>query len=421
MDGILVIVFIVAVVYGTIIGLQHLPTWVAQWQGYAAGADQETSIVYCSNKNAQNLQTCNNPQALLQTAYKIDPANQFVISWFPSITTNGSPTSYTKLKGCTVADKDNWNCNGQTDTSIDTAVSFGYNQGKPFYTDSSVSYTKNIIFVSPSEYMQVQKEKINNIQSQSLSSSGGSTVSSSSIQPSSDVSQQTIETSDDPFPVQDTECNSAGCPQYKWYDRHNVAMAYRCYTGTQCTAQQWAFAVYANSNDPRGQTLEQQANSVADASTSQFPSGKCVTESGVQICDLSYNVISQSGNTRTIKMQGNEITCQDLATNNSSDVRSDTTNISTDPQFCATDFGAIYIDPTIEVKKYYGDIQVGNSSYTVPSSYGSCIWTYNGGNGDIPYIEMSNQVGPDSSFYNVYAFCQNGSNQVDIYSYETNS
>ena len=244
--------------------------------------------------------------------------------------------------------------------------------------------------------------------------SGSTSISNSSVQLASNSLQQTAETSDDPFPVQDIECNSTGCPQYAWYDRHNVAMAYRCYTGTQCTAQQWASAVYNNSNDPRGQTLEQEASSITDATTSQYPSGKCVTESGVQICDLSYNVISQSGNTRTIKMQGNEIVCQDMTTGTHSDVRSDTTDISSDQQFCATDLGTIYIDPSVQVTKHYGAIQTIGSSYTVPDS--SCIWTYAGGNGDIPYIQTSNQTGPDSSFYNVRAFCENGSNRIDIFS-----
>jgi hypothetical protein len=239
-----------------------------------------------------------------------------------------------------------------------------------------------------------------------------SSTFSSSLQDSNAPSSQTNTATT--FPMQSASCNTQGCPQYTWYDNNNVAMAYRCYPGSGCTAQQWAYAVYGNSNDPRGQSLKEQADIVSGTISSQYPAGKCVTESGVQICDLSYNTTGSTGTNRTVKMQGNEIICLDLTTGNTTDVRADTSTINTDPQVCASDSGSVYIDPTITVGKHFGAIQTGTSSYTVPSSYSQCIWTYNGGNGDIPYIQTGGATGPDTSFYNVHAFCQNGSNEVDI-------
>jgi curved DNA-binding protein CbpA len=224
-----------------------------------------------------------------------------------------------------------------------------------------------------------------------------------------------VATDEDPFPMQQTSCNAQGCPQYDWYDRHNVSMAYRCYPSqnSECTASEWARAVYGDSSDPRGSTLKQQADLVAGTVASQYPSGKCVTESGLQICDLSTEVVGQTGSTRTIKVKANEIICEDLANGKSSDADADTISLNTDPQYCASDFGNIYIDPTIAVNKYYGSIQDNGSSWVVPETYFACIWTYNGGNADIPYVQLGNQVGPADSFYNVHAFCDNGS--LNIY------
>lgn len=238
------------------------------------------------------------------------------------------------------------------------------------------------------------------------------TNSTNSALQNTDAAQVSADTID-PFPMQSTACNTQGCPQYDWYDNHNVAMAYRCYPGSSCTAQEWAYAIYGNSNDPRGETLKDQAGVVNGTVSAQYPAGKCVTESGVQICDLSHSTTGNTGTNRTVKMQGGEIICLDLATGNTTDVSGDTIAINTDPQVCATDYGSVYIDPSITVAKHFGGIQTG-SSYTVPVFYAKCIWTYNGGNGNIPYIQAGGSLGPDSSFYNVHAFCQNGSNEVDI-------
>ena len=148
----------------------------------------------------------------------------------------------------------------------------------------------------------------------------------------------------------------------------------------------------------------------------QYPTGKCVTESGVQICDLSYQSSDQAGTTRTVTMQANEIICHDLSTGLNNDIQGDTTTISTDPEFCASDYGAIYIDPTINVSKYYGDIQSSGQNYTVPSTESECIWTYVGGSAAVPYIQAGSYIGPNTSYDQVHAFCQDGSNQLDIFS-----
>ncbi len=163
---------------------------------------------------------------------------------------------------------------------------------------------------------------------------------------------------------------------------------------------------YANTTDATQNTT---------VNVSQFPTDKCVTESGVQICDLSYNVTGQVGDTRTIKIRGNEIICHDLTTDTNTDVQSETVNINSDPQFCASDYGAVYIDPSIYVTKHFDAIQVTNGTYTFPATApADCLWTYAGGSGDIPYISISGSGGPDSSYYSVRAFCQNGANQMDL-------
>ncbi len=186
-------------------------------------------------------------------------------------------------------------------------------------------------------------------------------------------------------------------------------------TQVPSTNTMYASATHIGNNVSQGTSIS--AASAQDTGTTpQYPIGKCVTESGVQICDLSYQSTDQVGNTRTIKMSANEIICHDLATDTNTDVQSDTININTDPQFCASDYGVVYIDPSIYVTKHYGDIQVINGTYTIPMTGADCLWTYAGGSGDIPYISISGSGGPDSSYYSVRAFCQDGSNQVDIFS-----
>jgi hypothetical protein len=168
------------------------------------------------------------------------------------------------------------------------------------------------------------------------------------------------------------------------------------------------------------------ADDTQSSSSSLPPSGtispdantgnKCVTESGVQICDLSYQSSDEAGDTRTVTIPGNEIICHDITTGLNSDTQSETSTISTDPSFCASDLGAVYIDPTVTVAKYYGDIaNVASGNYTVPSTYTQCLWTYTGGSAAVPYIQAGGSTGPDSSYDDVHAFCQSGTNEVDIF------
>ena len=157
------------------------------------------------------------------------------------------------------------------------------------------------------------------------------------------------------------------------------------------------------------------SETVQPTPTSQYPTGKCVTESGVQICDLSYQGTSDGGGTRAVTMQGNEIICHDITTGLNSDIRGDSTTLNADPEFCASDYGSIYIDPTIDVSKYYGDIQSNGQNYAVPSTESTCIWAYEGGSAAIPYIQAGSYIGPDLSYDQVHAFCQSVSNRLDIF------
>ncbi len=56
--------------------------------------------------------------------------------------------------------------------------------------------------------------------------------------------------SNDPFPFKDNECDSNGCPQYEWYDRHNVPMSDRCYPSMTngCTDAEWIQAIGTTPN-----------------------------------------------------------------------------------------------------------------------------------------------------------------------------
>jgi hypothetical protein len=87
--------------------------------------------------------------------------------------------------------------------------------------------------------------------------------------------------------------------------------------------------------------------------------------------------------------------------------------------FCASDFGTVYIDPSLLVSKYFNQIKKSQngSNYFLPKAYSSCIWTYADGNARVPYISFGNNSF-DTTGYDIKAFCQNSSNQVDIYSYK---
>ncbi len=213
------------------------------------------------------------------------------------------------------------------------------------------------------------------------------------------------------FPMNESDA------QYGWYDKHNVPMAYRCYIGSNCSEQDWAYAVYNNKNDSRGATLKAQADDAQNKYISSFPAEKCVTEYDVKICDLSHSVQKTYGDgTRGVNFQANAIDCIDMNTGKQSQNQGNIVSLNNDDTYCASDLGGVYIDPTLKVGKYFNKIIKNiNLSYEVPSTYEACIWTYQDGNGAIPYIEVSNNVGPSSGF-NVRAFCKNGNNQVDIYS-----
>ena len=146
---------------------------------------------------------------------------------------------------------------------------------------------------------------------------------------------------------------------------------------------------------------------------------KCVTESGIKICDLSYNVISTENNTRTVKLDGNEVNCLNVVYNQKQNIRLDTITIGKEGTFCASDFGTVYIDPSLLVSKYFNQItkSQGSNNYLLPKIYDSCIWTYADGNARVPYISFGNNSFTTTG-YDIKAFCQNGSNQVDIYSYK---
>ncbi len=59
------------------------------------------------------------------------------------------------------------------------------------------------------------------------------------------VKSITTDDSSDPFPMNDNKCDASGCPQYEWYDRHNVPMSNRCYPSmtTPCTDAEWKQAL----------------------------------------------------------------------------------------------------------------------------------------------------------------------------------
>lgn len=168
--------------------------------------------------------------------------------------------------------------------------------------------------------------------------------------------------------------------------------------------------------EPSSNTASSNSDSSTGLPNSKQSSAKCVTESGVQICDLSYNETSKGAyDTRSISIPGNKVICKNLPYGLNIATSPEVNVISTDPAFCASDYGAVYIDPTVNVAKSYGGIiSATTGKYIVPSNYLSCIWTYNGGSGVIPYIDIGNYIGPATSFYNVHAFCQSGANEVTI-------
>jgi hypothetical protein len=229
------------------------------------------------------------------------------------------------------------------------------------------------------------------------------------------LNPQKTETSDDVFDLKHNP--------YAWYDRHNVAMAYRCYS-SNCTPTQWAQSVYNNGSDSRGQVLYENALKNESTVNATFPTGLCVTEQGIKICELGYgDEMTKNTPNDTLVIRGNEFTCIDLKRRSSSNYKTKSGApliLKSLPSgtFCVSDFGDIEINRTVEVKKYWGRILSNDSSnYYIPqTSYGTCIWTSEGGNAGVPYIHIANSnSGLDENFHAVKAFCVNGDNQVDIY------
>ncbi len=147
------------------------------------------------------------------------------------------------------------------------------------------------------------------------------------------------------------------------------------------------------------------------------PNEKCVTEDGnLKICDLSFSSIAYNQTNRNILTEGNTITCVDMTTGDVSEGGVGKLRATTNTAFCVTDWGYIYIDPSLRVSKHYKDIVRDdyNKPYKVNQLYDTCLWSYNDGSGSIPYLEVLSNVGPRSG-YNVKAFCVNGQSQVDIY------
>lgn len=145
---------------------------------------------------------------------------------------------------------------------------------------------------------------------------------------------------------------------------------------------------------------------------------KCVTEDvNVKICDLKFSsTVNTESNHRNLSVEGNEVACVDMSTGEVSKNSIGSLRASLGPSFCATDFGIVYIDPTLQVTKQYGSITQKdyNSPYVIPRFYETCLWAYEDGNGQIPYLEVLGNVGNRSGF-NVTAFCKNGDSQIDIY------
>ncbi len=182
---------------------------------------------------------------------------------------------------------------------------------------------------------------------------------------------------------------------------YEISQSSSTHTTQQTSASQYALPV--------------QTSQTQTGATTQYPSGKCVTEAGVLICDLSYQSSDEAGNTRTVTMQGNEIICHDMTTGLNADIKGDTGTISTDPTFCASDYGGVYIDPTINVAKYYGSVQTSGQDFAVPSTEYACLWTYTGGSAAVPYIQAGSYIGPDTSYDQVHAFCKSASGPLDIF------
>lgn len=174
---------------------------------------------------------------------------------------------------------------------------------------------------------------------------------------------------------------------------------------------------------PSGGISREEFELLKDDSVKKMQSGKCVTEYGTKICDLSFSATPSNPNInsgyRDVYSDGNTLACVDMITGDAFSNTVGSIRASRNSSFCVSDIGTIYIDPDIQVSKYWGEITRGgfNSPYIVNFNYDICVWSYTDGNGAIPYVEILGNVGPRSG-YSPTAFCKNGNNQLDIYSYK---
>lgn len=205
--------------------------------------------------------------------------------------------------------------------------------------------------------------------------------------------------------------------QASWYYDRDVPRYRHCFVNGSCTAEQWALAVYGDTTDPRGTELKRQADISNAEYKSQFPN-KCVEENGVGICDLSSSVLQTYGDgKRSIKIEGNAINCVNAITGEQDQTQGNSTQVGPGNTYCVSDFGTVYIDPTVQVIKAFGQISdlTNSPNYSIPNEHKACIWTYYDGNGAFPYMMVSGSIGP-SSGYSVRAFCSDFDNYVYIYS-----
>ena len=147
---------------------------------------------------------------------------------------------------------------------------------------------------------------------------------------------------------------------------------------------------------------------------------KCVDESYIKICDLKYSSRDISTTEyRDVLAEGNNATCVDMSNGTTINNVASRIRAKDSQSFCVSDFGYIYIDPTIRVNKFYGKIYGDNleGPFKVPKQYDTCVWTYTGGTGLVSYIETLSNIGPRDIFNiaSLAAFCRNDNSQIDIY------
>lgn len=181
-----------------------------------------------------------------------------------------------------------------------------------------------------------------------------------------------------------------------------------------------------NKNISNTSTIVESANNtyntsaIIESNNHIWESKKCVEENDLKICDLSYNSFPVEGVDyyRDVMLEGNSASCiniqtKDIISNNISNIRA-----SIYPSFCVSDWGYVYIDPTIYVNKYWNKIKREdyNLPYKIEKEYDTCVWTWIDGNASIPYKEVLGNIG-NRGGYRPKAFCVLNDNTLDIYTY----